>query len=131
MNNTHTVIPVPVPVPIHPVPAPIVPNSGNSSHHQMLNLFDANDDCDELKLSGNFEQQMVHRSSKNFNALPRFKERIIHGIQVKHQNVQRKFYRKVGIGEFIYTQETFKQGLNLLIIQRDRRYTKCKSYFNY
>jgi hypothetical protein len=73
---------------------------------KIVDLFE-NDDCDELKMS----------------SFPRFKQ-VGNGVIVKRQDIQRKFYRKVGIGEDVYSQETFKQGLNLLIIQRDRKYTK-------
>jgi hypothetical protein len=43
---------------------------------------------------------------------------------VNFNKIQRKFYRKVAIAEEIYSQDTFKQGLNIIIIQRDNKYTK-------
>jgi hypothetical protein len=61
------------------------------------------DDCDIL--SGN---------------APRFRER--------DQPIQRKFYRKVSVAEKIYSQDIFKQGLNVIIIQRDKKYSKCKIF---
>jgi hypothetical protein len=51
---------------------------------------------------------------------PRFKERN------EAVNIQRKFYRKVSVAESIYSQDIFKQGLNVIIIQRDKKYTKRK-----
>lgn len=81
---------------------------------KIIDLFDQ-DDCDELKMNGN---QM------------RFKQ-INKGIVVKRQNKQRKFYRKVSVADNIYSQDTFRQGLNLIIAQRDRKYTKCKNKFNF
>ena len=84
----------PSPNPPSPSPKPQPINPGQ------IDLF-ASEDCDELKLSGN---------------APRFKE--IEG------HSQRKFYRKVAVAENIYSQEIFRQGLNLIIIQRDKKYTK-------
>jgi len=75
-------------------------------------LFENDDDCDELKLSGNFQGPSKFR----FKQHP--------GIIVKRTNIQRKFYRKVAVGEFVYSKETFKQGLNLIIVDRDKTYTK-------
>lgn len=40
------------------------------------------------------------------------------------EDIQRKFYRKVAVAEHIYSRDTFKQGLNVIIIQRDKKYTK-------
>jgi hypothetical protein len=89
-------------------PAPLPPKNDTA---KIIDLFDQ-DDCDELKMNGNSM---------------RFKQ-VNHGIVVKRQNIQRKFYRKVSVGENIYSQDTFRQGLNLIIAQRDRRYTKCKKH---
>jgi hypothetical protein len=97
MNNTK--IPSPTPSPPDKNSTPIIP----------IDIFEKEEDCDELKMSG--------------NGLPRFKQ-FNQGIEVKHQNVQRKFYRKVAIGENIYSQDIFKQGINVIIVQRDRSYTK-------
>jgi hypothetical protein len=76
---------------------------------KMADLFD-NEDCDELKMAGTF---------------PRFKQ-VNKGVVVKHQDIERKFYRKVALGEDVYSQDTFKQGLNLIVVDRDRKYTKSK-----
>ena len=86
----------PSPKPPSPSPKPEPINPGQ------IDLF-ASEDCDELKLSGN---------------APRFKE-----IERQNQR-QRKFYRKVAVAENIYSQEIFRQGLNLIIIQRDKKYSK-------
>ena len=85
----------PTPNPPSPSPKPEPINPGQ------IDLF-ASEDCDELKLSGN---------------APRFKE--------IEKQTQRKFYRKVAVAENIYSQEIFRQGLNLIIIQRDKKYSKC------
>ncbi len=88
-----------------------LPSDGPKNNSiKIVDLFE-NDDCDELKLSSN---------------APRFKQ-INRGIVVKRQDIQRKFYRKVALGEEVYSQDTFKQGLNLIIAQRDRKYTKCNT----
>jgi hypothetical protein len=74
-------------------------------------------------MSGNFNSQSQIITSLNTakTSTPRFKQ-----ILVKRQDIQRKFYRKVSLGEDIYSKEIFKQGLNVIIVQRDRGYTKCK-----
>ena len=41
-----------------------------------------------------------------------------------NRKIQRKFYRKVSISDQIYSHDIFKQGLNLIIINRDKNYTK-------
>jgi hypothetical protein len=94
-------------------------------------IFEKDEDCDELKISGNYNSQtsvgVIQPPSQNYNKNTppaRFKQ-----IIVKHQIVQRKFYRKVAIGEEIYSKDVFKQGLNVIIVQRDRQYTKCKIIF--
>jgi len=42
------------------------------------------------------------------------------------QGAKRKFYRKVQIGEKVLANDVFKQGLNMIVLQRDIKYTKCK-----
>jgi hypothetical protein len=89
--------------------APEIPKKMETATKANVDLFD-NDDCDELKIS-------------TPNNPPRFKE-TSGQIEVKHQNVQRKFYRKVSVGEDVYSQDTFKQGLNLIIVEREKHYSK-------
>lgn len=119
VNNTHSPIP-----------------DKNSTVIPMSDLFENEDeDCDILKVIDNFEQHstsgLIKSQSNIFNKLPKFKQ-ISKGIEIKKTKMQRKFYRKVAIGEMIYSIDTFKQGLNLIIVQRDKMYTKCKKlfYFN-
>jgi hypothetical protein len=40
--------------------------------------------------------------------------------------IQRKFYRKVQIGDKNYANDIFKQGLNIILIERNKDYTKGK-----
>ena len=113
-------------VPVIPV-NPINPGNGN-----MTNLFFQDDDCDDLSILGVKTQE----TSKNID-FPRFKsgessvmaEKQNKMINVNFNKIQRKFYRKVAISEEVYSQDTFKQGLNLIIIQRDKKYTKRKLIF--
>lgn len=113
-------------VPVIPV-NPIYPGNGN-----MTNLFFQDDDCDDLSILG----VKTQATSKNID-FPRFKsgesslmvEKQNNMRNVNFNKIQRKFYRKVAISEEVYSQDTFKQGLNLIIIQRDRKYTKRKLIF--
>lgn len=62
------------------------------------------EDCDEFDLF------------KSANIM-RFKD----GIKPK---IQRKFYRKVQIGDENYSNDIFKQGLNIILIERNKSYKK-------
>ena len=77
-----------------------------------IKIFDDEGDCDELKISGNYPYNML-----------KFKEKITSQIDNK-PNIQRKFYRKVQIGGEIYAKDIFKQGLNMIFIDRNKKYTK-------
>lgn len=76
-----------------------------------IKIFD-DGECDDLKISGNYPYNML-----------KFKEKVTSQIEAK-ANIQRKFYRKVQIGEEIYAKEIFKQGLNMILIDRNRKYSK-------
>jgi hypothetical protein len=80
----------------------------------MIDIFEKVDDCDELSISGNY--------NKNFKFKQVEPEEVI--------KIQRKFYRKVSAGNSIYSKDTFKQGLNLIIAERNKRYTKGKIFYN-
>jgi len=97
-------------------------NSGgdkNNSHNNINNtveetkfkLFDEGE-CEDLKISGNYPYNML-----------KFKEKLTSLIE-KKPNLQRKFYRKVQVGEELYAKEIFKQGLNMILIERNKRYKK-------
>lgn len=115
---------------------PINPNdNGNSTNWN--NLFLQDEDCDDLKMMG-ISSNTQSANNKNNNNFNRFKETSMslnknfqsRMTNVNFNNIQRKFYRKVAIAEEIYSQDTFKQGLNLIIIQRDKKYTKRKILLN-
>ena len=76
-----------------------------------IKIFD-DGECDDLKISGNYPYNML-----------KFKEKVTSQIEAK-ANIQRKFYRKVQIGEEIYAKEIFKQGFNMILIDRNRKYSK-------
>ena len=125
-------------VPTPPIP-PYNPNNGGNSTN-FNNIFIQDEDCDDLKLLGvssastttsnsntaNFNR-FKETSSMTFNSAEGMNQYRMKGVNFN--KIQRKFYRKVAIAEEIYTQDTFKQGLNVIIIQRDRKYTKCKIIF--
>lgn len=125
------------------------PNPNVINMTELNKYFEADDDCEDLRYFGHHHEEAYSKtvnpplqSSNNFN---RFKETesTISSSQsmsksqqyrMKNTNfnmIQRKFYRKVAIAEQIYSQDTFKQGLNMIIIQRDIKYTKCKFFFKY
>jgi hypothetical protein len=91
----------------------------------ITDLFEE-EDCDVLKISGNYNPTDYHPNNNTQNYNMRFKQ-----IVVKRQNIQRKFYRKVAIADEIYSQDTFKQGLNLIIVQRDKKYSLFKDNYHY
>lgn len=114
-------------------------NPGNSTN--FTDLFLQEEDCDDLKIMGVGVQKTIVRANANYPGnFNRFKETSMSlnsnamstGLKstqnrmkgVNFNRIQRKFYRKVAIGEEIYSQDTFKQGLNILIVQRDKKYTK-------
>lgn len=114
------------------------PNDGGNSTN-WNNLFLQDEDCDDLKMMGISANSGSANNNKNNNNFNRFKEtgmsmnlnknkyRQSRMTGVNFNQMQRKFYRKVAIAEEIYSQETFKQGLNMIIIQRDKKYTKRKN----
>jgi hypothetical protein len=104
VNNT--IERVPVPVPVNPQPEVI--------QHNITSLFE-DEDCDILKMSVQKETSLY---SKNM----RFKELV---TRSKHlQPIKRKFYRKVEFGNEILATEIFKQGLNVIILKREKGYSK-------
>ena len=110
---------------------PINPNdNGNSTNWN--NLFLQDEDCDDLKMTGISSSSNSANNNNNKDNFNRFKE-TSRNLNMNSQSrmtgvnfnkIQRKFYRKVAIAEEIYSQDTFKQGLNMIIIQRDNKYTK-------
>lgn len=122
VNNTESNF-----VPINPS------NHTNSTNWE--NLFLQDEDCDDLKIMG-VSSSSSYRNNNNGNNFNRFKETSMKMYkknkmsEVDFDKMHRKFYRKVAIAEEIYTQDTFKQGINIIIIQRDKKYSKCKyEYF--
>lgn len=95
---------------------PSVPTT-NSTH-----LFE-DDDCDVLKMSGTQE------NTNNFNQNMRFKQLVDNDS--KAAVLKRKFYRKVEYGNEILTNDIFKQGLNVIILRRNKQYSKGKSFSNF
>ena len=152
VNNTADNRPLIPVTPVNPGIKPVGPNHPQEINKtELIKYFDADDDCEELRYFGNSQEvsnskkiNPGNQSSANFN---RFKETESSMFSSKSKSnsqqyrmkdmnfnkIQRKFYRKVAIAEQVYTQDTFKQGLNLIILQRDKKYTKCKTikyYFN-
>ena len=80
-----------------------------------INLFDKDEDCDGLNISGEKNQNF-------YDANMRFKQ-IVDRDANKHKQ-KRKFYRKVEMGNEILATEIFKQGLNLIILKREKGYPK-------
>ncbi len=124
VNNTPTPY-----EPIIPPPHNDDDGGGKGNSTDWNNLFLKDDDCDDLKMMGIASNSGSASNNNNFN---RFKET---GMSlnmnsqsrmtgVNFNKIQRKFYRKVAIAEEIYSQDSFKQGLNMIIIQRDKKYTK-------
>ncbi len=89
------------------------PNNNNNItiEETKFKLFDEGE-CEDLKISGNYPYNML-----------KFKEKITSQIE-KKPNLQRKFYRKVQVGEELYAKDIFKQGLNMILIERNKRYKK-------
>lgn len=88
-----------------------ITNGSLSVEETKIKLFDEGD-CDDLKISGNYPYNML-----------KFKEKITSEMD-KKSNIQRKFYRKVQLGEELYAKDIFKQGLNMILIERNKRYKK-------
>jgi len=126
-----------------PKPGP-QPPAQEINRTEFNKYFAADDDCEDLRYLGHHHEEAYsktinppNQSSANFN---RFKEtessmsssesesnsQQYRMKDVNFNKIQRKFYRKVAIAEEIYSQDTFKQGLNMIIIQRDQKYTKRK-----
>ena len=100
-----TVEKVPVPV---PVPGKIVPQN-------ISGLFE-NEDCDILKMSSTAPETNL------FNQNARFKQLV--DQDKKLAVLKRKFYRKVEYGNEILATEIFKQGLNVILVERAPGYKK-------
>jgi len=130
---------------------PVIPNNNNNNSNVNItnwgDVFLPEDDCEDLRIMGvvpppSNPLNPGNNNNPNFN---RFKETSMSMMNSMNKNkqyrmkgvnfnrMQRKFYRKVAIAEEIYSQDTFKQGLNIIIIQRDSKYTKCKyiSFFTF
>jgi hypothetical protein len=120
VNNTIERIPIPVPVPTPtptptpgPAPAPIIPIPVTSPN--ITGLFE-NDDCDFLSMSS------LHKDTNIYQRNIRFKQVVDN--HHKLSKMKRKFYRKVEYGNEILATEIFKQGLNVIILQREKLFKK-------
>jgi len=82
-----------------------------------LKLFE-DDDC---------EGDFISSSNKhNYLQNLRFKEKIDSTKTL--QVVKRKFYRKVQFGSLILATQIFRQGLNVILLERAKGYKKCISF---
>jgi len=121
VNNTNT------PVPINPI-NPIHPNNTDLN---LTNLFE-NEECDVLTIGGNSMSMNYNgNQNKNFNNNnynQRFKQFDESDdkkeIKNKHYEIKRKFYRKVEYSNEILANDIFKQGLNVIILKREKGYPK-------
>jgi len=50
--------------------------------------------------------------------------KLLHFKEMIKPKIQRKFYRKVQVGEKNYANDIFKQGLNIILIERNKLYSK-------
>jgi hypothetical protein len=147
VNNTDSNKPITPVDPGNKPVGPVIPQEIKKM--ELIKYFDADDDCEELRYFGGKNEESSskkinpsNQSSANFNRFKETESSMFFSksksksnansqqYTMNYNKIQRKFYRKVAIAEQIYTQETFKQGLNLIIIQRDKKYTKCK-FINY
>ena len=103
INNTLSNIPSVNPIPITPI---------NNTSVNMTNLF-MNEDCDLLTMGG---------QTQNYNQNVRFKQ-IADGSNFKYE-IKRKFYRKVEYSSEILANDIFKQGLNVIILKREKGFPK-------
>lgn len=135
-----------------PNPGPRPPHYHEINKTEIDKYFAADDDCDDLRYFGHHHEEAMSKTVNSQGTSPspgfsRFKETESEMSSarsssessmnsessqyrmknVNFNNIQRKFYRKVAIAEEIYSQDTFKQGLNMIIIQRDKKYTKCNN----
>ncbi len=132
VNNTNTYIPVgPIPIPV-PIPIPIIPNNTLPSFN-FTNLFE-NDDCDLLTMGGS----SISINPNNNNNNQRFKQLgtssdnnyndNTYNNNQNNQNtyfeIKRKFYRKVEYSNEILANDIFRQGLNVIILKREKGYPK-------
>lgn len=104
--------------PIYPVPTN---NQSDDNYTNSTDLFEQESDCEDLNMSGNIglarSSSQINLLNSNFN---RFKQ-IDNNI-----NEMKRFYRKVSVSNEIYSTDIFKQGLNIIILERDIKYSKCK-----
>ena len=90
-------------------------NNGTGSSNMTVNgnkikVFDE-EDCEPFDIVK--EAKLLH-----------FKEKLA------TSKIQRKMYRKVQIWDVDYAKEIFKQGLNIVLVERNKSYTKSKFFFN-
>lgn len=128
VNNTNTYIPF----------GPVIPNNTNPSIN-FTNLFE-NEDCDLLTMGGSSISINPNSKNNNNNFNQRFKQlgtsldnndnnynhnsQDILNPQNNFYEIKRKFYRKVEYANEILANDIFKQGLNVIILKREKGYPK-------
>jgi hypothetical protein len=80
------------------------PNNNNTNGGDDKNKINEDEECEEFDL---------------FNAA-----KLLHFKEMVKPKIQRKFYRKVQIGEKNYADDIFKQGLNIILVERNKLYSK-------
>ncbi len=117
VNNTNTLI-----------PSPILPNN-TIPNINLTNLFE-NEECDVLATGGSSNSMNFNKNNEyNGNYNQRFKqsdELDDDNNQMKktHFEIKRKFYRKVEYANDILANDIFKQGLNIILLKREKGYPK-------
>lgn len=93
---------------------PVFPNrtenetKKNETPSQPFIIIDDDEDCDELTMKNGFNPF-------------RFQE--INTPQIDY-TITNKLYRRIMIGNMIYSQEIFKEGMNMIVVKRNANYDK-------
>ena len=93
---------------------PVYPNKTenetkkNETPSQPSIIIDDDEDCDELTMKNGFNPF-------------RFQE--VDPPQIEY-TITNKLYRKIMIGNMIYSQEIFNEGMNMIVVKRDANYDK-------
>lgn len=121
-ENVHVIIkPVILINNTNKTPQPLVINS--------TGLFHNEEDCDTLSLGTN--NNFNSKSNNNYNKFSNRQRFKAIENDNSNNNKQRRFYRKLEFGNEIIANDIFKQGLNLIVLNRDKIYTKSNLYYNY
>jgi len=138
VNNTNIPVPYPVPYPVPTPPnPPKAPNQTIIPSLNLTNLFE-NEDCDMLTMGGssislngnNNNNQRFKQidDSNNYNSDQNADGENNNSNNNNNNNnffpIKRKFYRKVEYGNEILANDIFKQGLNVIILRREKGYPK-------